>query len=449
MKTISFLLVLTIGLNGFGQSICRELISTSGNFHSNGNINLSWSLGELATETSVTPGVILTQGFQQPDITGLQFLMIPEGWSGISTYLIPAQKQIDGMFDPLGLNLHILYNQQGIYWPDGGLYTLQEWNFKSGYVINSNIDVTLPVQGYLTRNKSVQLAAGWSIMPVLSTVETSLDVFSPLSGHLKVVKDVGGTGVYWPEMAINSLHSLIPGKAYYIMLTDADSLIFGLDTKNVSAAPKPLSSTCEAWEVVESTPTSHVFGVKHEALSLFDKGDFVGAFNKNGKCVGSTQINSKLENLALTVFGSDDVPNQNYAIMPGEEISFRVWRTQNQQQLNISPVFANTGKLNNAYFVVNGISVVETFIISQVAVNEIPGDDIQVFPNPARGIFTITGFDDDAEIFIHNVVGEISGYFNVVKETQAVFDFTGKEPGLYFIKIKSGSKVFTNKLVLL
>lgn len=449
MKTIHLIAALIISLQCFNQSLSRELISTTGNFFTNGSINISWSLGETVTETVTTPNVILTQGFQQPDFTGLQILQIHEGWSGISTYLIPAQKEVDRMFAPLGLSLHILYNQQGIFWPDGGIYTLNDWDYESGYVIKSGADATLFIPGFLTDDKCIQLPAGWSIMPVLSPTEISIDVFNPLSSHLRVVKDVGGTGVYWPAMGINSLYALIPGKAYYIMLTDADSVTFSPAAKSKSVASKPVTIPCEAWETSESTPISHLVGIKHEAMALFNEGDYVGAFNKKGECVGYTQVTNMMKNTSLTVFGGDGSLNENSGILTGEEISFRAWLTQTQQQVNISPVFAESDELNNTYFVENGISVIEAFNITHIGINEDLTNEIQVFPNPTRGIFTISGLDNQAEIFIINVVGEVIGHRTEIMENQAVFDFNGKEPGLYFIKVKTGNKMLSEKLVLL
>jgi hypothetical protein len=48
------------------QNQSPELISTAGDFFMSSNFNMSWSLGELETETFKTSTVILTQGFQQP-----------------------------------------------------------------------------------------------------------------------------------------------------------------------------------------------------------------------------------------------------------------------------------------------------------------------------------------------------------------------------------------------
>lgn len=48
------------------QSLSPQVISPSGDYFEGSNASLSWTLGELATETYTSGDVILTQGFQQP-----------------------------------------------------------------------------------------------------------------------------------------------------------------------------------------------------------------------------------------------------------------------------------------------------------------------------------------------------------------------------------------------
>ncbi len=53
----------------FGQSIERDVVAASGDYYEGANISLSWTLGEIATETYDNGNNILTQGFQQPGLT--------------------------------------------------------------------------------------------------------------------------------------------------------------------------------------------------------------------------------------------------------------------------------------------------------------------------------------------------------------------------------------------
>ena len=61
--TIALLLSLTVA----AQSLSPEVIASSGDYYENANASLSWTLGEIATETYSYGNNILTQGFQQPE----------------------------------------------------------------------------------------------------------------------------------------------------------------------------------------------------------------------------------------------------------------------------------------------------------------------------------------------------------------------------------------------
>lgn len=48
------------------QSLTPQVISSAGDFYQGSNVSLSWTLGEIATETYDNGNIVLTQGFQQP-----------------------------------------------------------------------------------------------------------------------------------------------------------------------------------------------------------------------------------------------------------------------------------------------------------------------------------------------------------------------------------------------
>lgn len=70
MKTQILLIVFIAGtIFCAAQSIEREVVASSGDYFENANFSLSWTIGEIATETYTGIDNILTQGFQQPGIT--------------------------------------------------------------------------------------------------------------------------------------------------------------------------------------------------------------------------------------------------------------------------------------------------------------------------------------------------------------------------------------------
>lgn len=66
MKTFLFFLSSVIICSAQAQSLSPTVISSSGGYFTGAGGSLSWTLGEIATETLINGGYILTQGFQQP-----------------------------------------------------------------------------------------------------------------------------------------------------------------------------------------------------------------------------------------------------------------------------------------------------------------------------------------------------------------------------------------------
>jgi hypothetical protein len=50
------------------QSLSPQVIASAGSYFNNGTVSLSWTLGEPVVETYTSVNVILTQGFQQPEL---------------------------------------------------------------------------------------------------------------------------------------------------------------------------------------------------------------------------------------------------------------------------------------------------------------------------------------------------------------------------------------------
>ena len=77
MKKLSYISILVaLSFVSYSQSISRHVIASEGDWYSNSNGSLSWTLGEISVETYSNLPNVLTQGFQQPD--SLMFTSINE-----------------------------------------------------------------------------------------------------------------------------------------------------------------------------------------------------------------------------------------------------------------------------------------------------------------------------------------------------------------------------------
>jgi hypothetical protein len=68
-RIISSILIVISGITySYSQSLTPTVIASAGNYYENGNLSLSYTLGELAVSTLSNANLILTQGFQQPSL---------------------------------------------------------------------------------------------------------------------------------------------------------------------------------------------------------------------------------------------------------------------------------------------------------------------------------------------------------------------------------------------
>jgi hypothetical protein len=66
MKIIIIVICIILTANLNAQSLSPVVLASSGGYFESGTVSLSWTLGEMATETFSGSNIILTQGFQQP-----------------------------------------------------------------------------------------------------------------------------------------------------------------------------------------------------------------------------------------------------------------------------------------------------------------------------------------------------------------------------------------------
>lgn len=177
-------------------------------FHSDGNVNLSGWKASF-------------------DCIYEQSLVLPEGWSGISSFVEPDDVNIETMFSAISDELIILLGDEGMYYPEESVNTLVNWNSKSAYLIKTNASTNLMVSGAAMQNNTIHLSVGWNYLPVLSPCVLDVQILdAQFMDPELVVKQIAGTGTYWPAMGVYSLLGLWPGKAYLIFVSQPVELVF-------------------------------------------------------------------------------------------------------------------------------------------------------------------------------------------------------------------------------
>jgi len=444
-NSTTFLIILIYAALSF-QAKAQQVIASSGGFYEGENINLSWTLGEPVIETFSGGGVILTQGFQQPYMLYVtQIINLPSGWSGISSYVSPAQKAMEAVFDPIISDLIIVQDMEGMFYPAMNTNTIGNWNSHAAFKVKTGAAVALPVTGQKEPDFVVELDAGWGLLPVVSHCPVDIaGLFEPVVSHLTIVKDIAGTGVYWPAMNINSIGQLLPGKAYFVKMSSSGNVVFPACGKSKNLTGLPNLSGLEGLAITP-TPSTHTIAILPQALKGFERGTIIGASDQAGNCFGAMVYNSEF--ISLTVFGDDPTTAEKDGFFDGEMITFQTL-TGFQTLSGLTPTFDQTLPQSDGLFTQNGLSAITGFEAASGIGIEGFGATVSIYPNPTSGLVNISGLDGDTEITITDAKGQEIKQDISKSDQLLTLDLSGCMPGVCFIKIQQNGKTTFEKIVL-
>jgi PKD repeat protein len=367
-----------------------------------------------------------------------------KGWSGLSSYLDPVDKNIVNMFNPIISDLEILLTFTGVYWPTSGINTLTSWNPHDGYIIKVNNDVTLNITGTALSNRTLNLTPGWHLIPVLSSSNSSAASVLGVPGVL-IAKEIGGNKVYWPSMGITTLATLETGKAYIVYVNNTVTITYPAKASAPPVTPIPIVQLPESWNTIEPSPNTHLIAVPKDVCQTLEPGDVVASFNAQGVNTGHAVYAG--ESFALAVYGDDQYTTEVDGMLDGEEILFEVYRPSTGEIFNLEVVFDH-GMPNAENYTTNGLSQVALKTGFEDLDSEIL---VNVFPNPASHYLNINlrgAAEGTCEIIVINSIGMNVYNGRLDSKSSTSMDVSGWIEGCYFVRIVNSQNTVTKKIVI-
>ncbi|MDD2631926.1 MAG: M14 family zinc carboxypeptidase [Bacteroidales bacterium] len=157
----------------------------------------------------------------------MQQMTLPAGWSGLSLYVNPEENDAAAIFEEVIDDVIILVGEAGEVLPANNPQQALPWNSRKGYFIKMSEPATLAIPGTVVINKTINLHAGWNLLPII-IAEPLLpgQLVTQPAGAIKAIKEAAGTGVWWPEKVIATLPALVPGKSYWVFVSQETMLVF-------------------------------------------------------------------------------------------------------------------------------------------------------------------------------------------------------------------------------
>jgi hypothetical protein len=372
-------------------------------------------------------------------------IAIPSGWSGISSYVVPVNTNIQQVLSPIASKLIILENLEQAYWPAEEINTIVDWSSGSGYFIKCSQNATLTLSGNINGNRTIELLEGWNLIPVISSCEVNCnEVFGPISSQIDLIKEVASSRVYWPSQGIESLSQLWPGKAYLVKANSAVAITYPeCSVKEIEVLPTKAKAQ-SAWAAVSPTPHSHTIGFTANAIQLLQVGDIIGVFTPNGICAGEFAVESNTEPFALVAFSNDLLTTAVDGMEPNDAMSFKLLRGTSKEEFNLIPTYDNSMP-NEGFFIPEGISLIQSFALESTGITPNPFN-FKIFPNPARESVTIQIDIENALVEAINISGQVVYKTTITHEI--TINTASWPSGVYMFKIIGGSSTHIRRIVV-
>lgn len=323
-----------------------------------------------------------------------QVLTLDNAVNGISTHLDLVDCELENVVAPIMEDLAAVEFMSMIYTPGGTSFCWDESKGAKFHMLEGQYPAQLVVSGYPDLGTEVELAAGWSLMPVWS-METvsSADIFEPLGDNLIFARSVETNDMYWPSAGVYSLTQLIPGKAYLVKLNEPATVNFDVQpARNLAAAVMP--SAPSIWPRLTITGDAHSMSLAASATEVLVEGDYLGVFDASGNLCGLTVFANA--EVAVNVFG-----NQNTSAL-----TFKAFNPQTGTESIMVPEW-NEQFDRADRFTANGLTIIEGFKAGQVSVNEITAENSTIYPNPASDILNVSSAKAIEKVSVMSLTGQI------------------------------------------
>ena len=173
--------------------------------------------------------VLDAMGLSCDDFLDQQVIALNAGWNMVSTYIHPADEDLDAILAPIKDQMVLFKNGSGqIYWPAYDVDHIGTWDVAQGYELYMLTAQTLTIHGLQADPDTLtaDLGSGWNLAGYWSDSSMGTNAaWASLGTNLTLTKNGSGE-IYWPDMGIDEIINLQPGQGYQIKMNTAAVLSY-------------------------------------------------------------------------------------------------------------------------------------------------------------------------------------------------------------------------------
>ena len=371
------------------------------------------------------------------------YIDLPQGWSLFSTYIDLFEPNIDSVLSDIVAEVIICKDGfGGTFWPQWGVNLIGD-----GYQIKMDTAQTLITEGIavVPELTPIVIPQGWSLKGYLRQTSASIvTMLSPIVSEVIIVKN-GSGGTYWPLYGVNLIGNMNPGEGYQFKMNSQQSLTYPANTMAFSKS-EFVPHNSKYFGKVPPTNNNMTLGIPLSAWEAAPaNGDELGVYAESGILIGSGVF--KGNNMAITLWGNDELSDKQDGLMNGETFAIRFWNGE-EHSLEVGSWQEGDGSYG-----ANKIA-----IVGQITQNS----DLRTYelyqntPNPFSNSTEFSFYlpeTTQVEFTILNVLGEVVEV--LTKEEMAEgkhtlrYETKNLESGTYYYNLRTPSFSATKKMVVM
>jgi hypothetical protein len=376
-----------------------------------------------------------------------QSIILNSGWNIWSTYVDPADSDMEVLFSNIVEDIVICKNESGlVYWPAFELNNIGDIEDAAGYQVKTSATTTLEVTGLaLDPEMQFEIESGWGIIGYTKPDPSDAEaMMAPVVNDLVIMKNENGL-VYWPAFELNNIGDMEAGEGYQIKM-DASVMFSYTDGSGRLGYVEPIRTVY--YETAPNTGSNMTIGLPSTAWEVMPAiGDEIAAYDESGRLIGSTAFTG--ENMALTVWGDDLTTDAKEGLAIGEKVTFKLWNSDMNTE---STLVVTKWDAGSDVYTIDGISIASNIILS----GESSADAYKLYqnvPNPFNGTTAIKFYvpeNVEVQISVYNMLGEhvadvTNDIFNVGKH-EVVFNASNLGQGTYFVRMTTAGFTATKNM---
>ncbi|HPI18841.1 MAG TPA: T9SS type A sorting domain-containing protein [Candidatus Kapabacteria bacterium] len=379
-------------------------------------------------------------------------IALSTGWNYISTYINPENPDIEVLLSDIETDIRIMKNSYGqLYVPQYEINTIQNWNLKHGYLVSMNSDATLSIYGIVNNPEEnpINLIQGWHLLSYLRNSPMNIvNALESITPSIVVVKN-GAGGIYAPAWNINTIGNMLPGKAYYFFLSQADVLTYPSNSSQKSIFVENQNLMIEKVSSnFKNTGRSLVLILE---TPMLNDGTEINVFDEENKLVGVGFVQNSM--VGIQVWGDDEYTELKDGAFDNESLKIKVKQKNSLIEMSAHNIENIIDKVSTAKLVYSNDGI----LFAKAMIDE-NATNLEIWnqPNPFSNItnieFTIPN-SGIAEIQLFSLQGEeVSKYTNYYENSgrhSFSFDSNNLPTGVYYLTLKFGTEQVINKMVII